>query len=267
MSMVALLSCAVDFAPGVVLGDGALDDAGADPQPSGRHESRPGRGGRSGRRGRRGCTAMTPAARVTWSRAAFRAMVNTGPVGVGARDGRGGVGDGCAQCLVGDEQGVDLLLERRRGCRPQDAAAEDGRLQLEVGGLDLPALMVENGQVGGGVAGRVGQGGDSPGTRWMVLPALVVTVQAASMTRTVTPPRRDSRGPVGQALQDGERGGAVPGLDADQEVRLRRGNLPGQGPAAEVPVGEQQHPCAQAAGQVRGRKWSRRPTSGRTRRR
>jgi AHBA synthesis associated protein len=33
-----LVGLAVDFASGVVLGDGALDDAGADPQPSGGHE-------------------------------------------------------------------------------------------------------------------------------------------------------------------------------------------------------------------------------------
>ena len=46
-----------------------------------------------------------------------------------------------ARTLVGEVlglgQGVDLLLDAVGGAGPQDPAAEDGRLQLQVGGLDL----------------------------------------------------------------------------------------------------------------------------------
>ena len=77
-----------------------------------------------------------------------------GPVGVGARDRARGVGDGGAEGLVGDQQGVDLLLDAVGGAGAQDAAAEDGGLELEVGGLDLPPFVVQDGQVAGGVAGR-----------------------------------------------------------------------------------------------------------------
>jgi hypothetical protein len=52
-------------------------------------------------------------------------------------------------------------------------AAEDGGLELEVGAFDLPALAVEHGDLAGGVAGRVEEGGDQPaaacgvpGCRW-----------------------------------------------------------------------------------------------------
>ena len=106
--------------------------------------------------------AMTPAARMTWSRAAFRAMVKLARSGSVPGTVRGGVGDGGAQRLVGDQQGVDLLVDAGGGAGAQDPAAEDGGLELEVGGLDLPALVVEDGQVAGGVAGGVGQGGDQP---------------------------------------------------------------------------------------------------------
>jgi hypothetical protein len=64
-----------------------------------------------------------------------------GPVRVGARDGRGGVGECGAQGLVGDEQGVGFLLDAVRGAGPQDAATEDGGLQLKVGGFSQPPLM------------------------------------------------------------------------------------------------------------------------------
>ena len=81
-----------------------------------------------------------------------------GAVGVGAGDGAGGVGDGGAQHLVGDQQGVDLLVDAAGGAGAQDPAAEDGGLELEVGGLDLPALVVEDGELAGRVAGRVEAG-------------------------------------------------------------------------------------------------------------
>ena len=97
---------------------------------------------------------MTPAARMTWSRAAFRATVKLARSGSVPGTVLGGVGDRGAQGLVGDQQGVDLLLDAVGGAGAQDAAAEDRGLELEVGGLDLPALVVEDDQVPGGVAGR-----------------------------------------------------------------------------------------------------------------
>ena len=81
-----------------------------------------------------------------------------GAVGVGAGDGGGGVGDRGAQRLVGDQQGLDLLLDAVGGAGAQDAAAEDGGLELKVGGLDLPALVVEGRQFAGRVAVRVEPG-------------------------------------------------------------------------------------------------------------
>ena len=138
-----------------------------------------------------------------------------GAVGVGAGDGR--VGDGGAQCLVGNQQGVDLLLDPVGGAGAQDPAAEDCGLELEVGGLDFPALVIENGQVAGGVAGRVGQGGDQPAA------ARGVPGAGGEGDLGVDDPDRDAaeaRQPrsVGQALQDGEFRGVVPGPDADQEA-------------------------------------------------
>ena len=62
-------------------------------------------------------------------------------VGVGAGDGGGGVGDGGAQGLVGDQEGVDFLLDAVGGAGAQDAAAEDGGLELEVEGLNRPPLI------------------------------------------------------------------------------------------------------------------------------
>jgi hypothetical protein len=106
--------------------------------------------------------AMTLAALMIWSRAALSAMVKLARSGVGARDGADGVGHGGAQDLVGDQQGVDLLVHAGGGAGAQDLAAEDGGLELEVGRLDFPALVVERDQVAGRVAAGVGQGGDQP---------------------------------------------------------------------------------------------------------
>src|SRR5262249_35047083 len=82
-----------------------------------------------------------------------------GPVGVDAGMAVGGVGHGGAQELVGDQEGVDLLGETGWGAGAQDAAAQDGGLEFQVGGFDLPSLVVEGGQVGGGMAVVVEQGG------------------------------------------------------------------------------------------------------------
>ena len=88
-------------------------------------------------------SAMTPAAWMSWSRAACRAMVKLARSGSSAGAGVGGVGHGGAQDLVGDQQGVDLLVDAGRGAGAQHPAAEDGGFQFQVGGLDLPALVVE----------------------------------------------------------------------------------------------------------------------------
>jgi hypothetical protein len=124
-----LVGGAVDFASGVVLGDGALDDAGADAQPPVGHQA-----GQD--------EAADPAGEVDAGAGddargqgdlvagGVQGDGEAGPVGVGARDGAGGVGDGGAEGLVGDEQGVDLLLDAVGGAGAQDAAAEDRGLQL-----------------------------------------------------------------------------------------------------------------------------------------
>src|SRR5216684_4407824 len=64
----------------------------------------------------------------------WRPMV---PVRVGAGHGSGGVGHGGAQDLVGDQEGVDLLVDPGGGAGPQDPPAEDRGFDFQVGGLDL----------------------------------------------------------------------------------------------------------------------------------
>src|SRR5581483_3050676 len=149
-----------------------------------------------------------------------------GPVGVGAGDGRSGVGDGGADGLVGDEQGVDLLLDAVWGAGAQDAAAEDGGFELEVAGLYLPAFVVEGDDLCGGVAGGVGQSGDQ------TVAAGGAAGAGGDGDLCVDDPDRDAAEgrqpvPVGEAVQDRQCQAAVPGADADQEVRLGRGDLRG----------------------------------------
>ncbi|MFJ5130952.1 hypothetical protein ACIP80_38495 [Streptomyces sp. NPDC088555] len=62
-------------------------------------------------------------------------------VGVDVRAGAGGIDRGQAQGLVGGQQCVDLLVNAIRG-----TGAQDGGLDLQVGGLDLPALVVQGDQ-------------------------------------------------------------------------------------------------------------------------
>src|SRR6266702_7686712 len=146
-----LAGCAVDFAPGVVPGHGALDDAGADAQPPAGHEA--GQDEPADLAGQVGGGAGEDAGgEDDLVAGGVQGDGEAGAVGVGAGDGAGGVGDGGAQYLVGDQQGVDLLVDAGGGAGAQDPAAEDGGLELEVGGLDLPALAVKNGDLGGGVA-------------------------------------------------------------------------------------------------------------------
>ena len=60
-------------------------------------------------------------------------------------------------------------------------------------------------------------------------------------------------GPVAEPLHDGQPGAAGGvGADADEEVRPGPGNLPGQRAGAEVPVGQHEHPGAEAAQQPGG---------------
>ena len=185
-----LAGCAVGFASGVVPGHGALDDAGADAQPPAGHQagqdspplSRPGRQ----------LAGEDAGGEDNLVAGGVQGDGEAGAVGVGARDGAGGVGDGGAQHLVGDQQGAGLLVDAAGGAGAQDPAAEDGGLELEVGALDLPALAVKNGDLGGGVAGRVERVVISR-QPLAACPVLVVTVISASMTRTGMPPKRDSR--------------------------------------------------------------------------
>src|SRR5262252_2251501 len=82
-----------------------------------------------------------------------------GPVRVGARDSRGGVGDRDPDGLVGGQQGVDLLGDAGHGAGAQDPASEHGFLQRIVSGFDLPSFVVQPDQVEGGVAAVIEQGG------------------------------------------------------------------------------------------------------------
>jgi len=65
------------------------------------------------------------------------------PVGIDVGPADRGVGDRDAQRLVGDEQGVDLLLDPGRGAGAQDPAAEDGLFEFQEGGLDPSPVVVE----------------------------------------------------------------------------------------------------------------------------
>jgi len=80
---------------------------------------------------------VMPAARMTWSRAGVQGNGEAGAVRGGAGGGGCGVGDRGAQGLVGDQQGVDFLLDAVRGPGVQDTAAQDGGLELGVGRLDF----------------------------------------------------------------------------------------------------------------------------------
>ena len=80
---------------------------------------------------------------MSWSRAVFRAMVKLARSG--SMPGWVLVASAMARrrSLVADQQGVDLLVDAGGGAGAQDPAAQDGGFQLQVGGFDLPALVVE----------------------------------------------------------------------------------------------------------------------------
>src|SRR6516164_9639108 len=82
--------------------------------------------------------------------------------GVDAAGGLDRVGDGDAQDLVAGQEGVDLLGDAGGAAGAQHPAAEDGRLQFQVGGFDFPALVVKGDQRGCRVLPVVGQGGGQP---------------------------------------------------------------------------------------------------------
>src|SRR6266704_1917567 len=85
-----------------------------------------------------------------------------GPVGVDAGLGAGGVGHGQAEDLVAHQQGVDLLVDAGGGAGAQDSA-EDAGFELQVGGFDLPPLVVEGDQPERRIAVVVEQGGGGGG--------------------------------------------------------------------------------------------------------
>jgi len=106
----------------IVLGDGALDDAGAGAEPAGRHEG--------------GKDPLTDPADEVDRRAdgdaggeddlvagGVQGDGEAGPVRVGAGDGAGGHRG--AEGLAGDQQGVDFLVNACGCSCPQDPAAED----------------------------------------------------------------------------------------------------------------------------------------------
>ena len=134
-----LAGCAVDLDFGVVPGHGALDDAGGDARPPGWHEA--GQDEPADFPGQAGEGEDAGGGEDDLIAGGVQGDGEAGPVGVGTGEGAGGVGDGGAQYLVGDQQGVDFLVDAAGGAGAQDPAAEDGRLELEVGGLNRPPLI------------------------------------------------------------------------------------------------------------------------------
>jgi hypothetical protein len=144
MSIGGLVGGAVDFAAGVVPGHGAFDGAGADAETAVGHEccqdeaaDLPGQvddGAGDHARGEDDLVA-----------GGVQGDGEAGPVGVGAGDGRGGVGDGGAQCLVGDQQGADFLLDavgvRARRTRPPRMVDMSSRQAVSLGAWDQEGLM------------------------------------------------------------------------------------------------------------------------------
>src|SRR5215469_4408256 len=148
-----------------------------------------------------------------------------GPVGVGTGSGEGGVGDGDPQGLVGGQQGVDFLGDAGDGAGAQDAAAEHGLFDLEVGGFDLPSLVVELDQLERGMLAVIEQGGREP-----VGPGLGAgrggDGDLALDDADFDASEDGQEGAIGQAAQDRRRaGGGQPG----QEVRMSAGGGGQQG--------------------------------------
>src|SRR6478672_9495514 len=106
-------------------------------------------------------SVSTPMAVMSWSRATCSAMLKLARSG--STSGRVSTASLIAirKRLVGDQQRVDLLRHPARGAGAQYPSAQDGGLELEVRGLDLPPLVVERHDVLGW-AGGVEDGGDQP---------------------------------------------------------------------------------------------------------
>jgi len=81
-----------------------------------------------------------------------------GPVGIGAGAGLHRLDHGYAQQLVGGQQSPDLLFQAGPVLRAQHVTGQQGVSQGEVGGLDLPPLVVEPDEVRGRVLAVVEQG-------------------------------------------------------------------------------------------------------------
>jgi hypothetical protein len=80
----------------------------------------------------------------------FQGGGEAGPVGVGAGAGFDGVDHGRAQQLVDREQRPGFLFQSGAITRAQDVPGKHGVAQGEVGGFDLPSLVVEPDQRFGG---------------------------------------------------------------------------------------------------------------------
>src|SRR6266545_7565086 len=127
---------------------------------------------------------------------------------------------------------MDLLVDAGGGAGAQDPPAQDAGLQLQVGGLDLPALVVQRDQRGRRPAPGIGQGGGQP-------------VAAAGPAGAGgdgdlgvddadgDPAEQRQPGPVGQAAN--QRQLAV-GLAAPQQLRAAGGDATGEGGGGEVAV-------------------------------
>jgi hypothetical protein len=77
-------------------------------------------------------SAMTFAAWMSWSRAGLPGDGEAGPVWIDVGAAGGGIGHRGAQELVGDQQGVDLMLDPGGGAGAEYPAAEDGGFEFQV---------------------------------------------------------------------------------------------------------------------------------------
>ena len=135
-----------------VAGGGAFDLAGAVPGPAGGQQG--GQDGAADDAGQVGRAVRADAGGGGELVAGgFQGGGEAGPVGVGAGPGLDGGDHGHAQQLVEGQQGPQFLFHAGPVARAQHAAVQQGVPQGEVGGLDLPPLVVEPDQRGGRVSG------------------------------------------------------------------------------------------------------------------
>lgn len=170
-----------------------------------------------------------------------------GPVRVGARDAVGGVGHRGPQCLVGGQQGPDLLLDAVGGAGPQDVPAQDRGLQLRVGGFDLPAFVVEPDEFTGRVSGGIGEGGQQP----VVARARALGGADGDLGLDGTHGQWTDPGQDRAVTAAGHRGQLPVRLAAHEQIGAGGGQLVQQGGGGEVPVA-QQHPSPKVHRQAAG---------------